>query len=162
MPFEVPKHLIVRETEHWIVNHRVGASLPGYLMIGSRAGATNLFDLPPEALSELGLLMAAIEQALHDCLRPDHIYLSRYGHTPGHTIHFHVIPIYGWVREAFAADSRYRVLRSFYTPGVETSDPDGGELTLFVWREFCESKNPPRIQGPTVAEAIQLLRDKLG
>ncbi len=130
-------------------------------MVGSRMETTNLHDLSPAALAELGSLLASAQQALVDLFGPEHIYMGRYGHTEGHSIHFHVIPIYSWVKEAFAADARYRVLRSFYTPGVPTSDPDGGELTLYVWREFCESKTPPPIQGPSVAETIILLKEKM-
>ncbi|SCB28740.1 hypothetical protein GA0061100_106446 [Rhizobium hainanense] len=53
-------------------------------------------------------------------------------------------------------------------PGIGSSDnlpkgrggteTDGAELTLFVWREFCECLQPPPIEGPTVPEAIALLR----
>jgi diadenosine tetraphosphate (Ap4A) HIT family hydrolase len=161
MAFTPPPDLIVAETEHWIVNHRVDSSLPGYLMVGSRNETTNLYELPPAALAELGPLLASVQQAISNLLKPDHLYVGRYGHTAGHSIHFHVIPICSWVKETFANDSRYRVLRSFYTPGVYTSDPDGAELTLYVWREFCESKTPPRIQSPSVPEAISLLREKL-
>jgi diadenosine tetraphosphate (Ap4A) HIT family hydrolase len=161
MSFNTPCHLIIKETKHWIINHRIGSNLPGYLMVGSRKETTDLHDLSPDALAELGPLLASVQKALSDLFSPDHIYISRYGHAEGHSIHFHVIPIYSWVKKAFAEDDRYRVLRSFYTPGVPTSDPDGGELTLYVWREFCESKNPPPIQGPSVAEVISLIKEKM-
>jgi diadenosine tetraphosphate (Ap4A) HIT family hydrolase len=161
MRYQVPGQLIINETEHWIINHRVESTLPGYLMIGSRKETTNLSDLSSAAQAELGLLLAATQKALTDLFNPEHIYMGRYGHTEGHSIHFHIIPIYAWVKEAFAADERYRVLQSFYTPGVPTSDPDGGELTLYVWREFCERKTPPLVERPTVDEAIRLLREKL-
>jgi len=161
MAFEIPDHLIVKEAGHWIINHRMGANLPGYLMIGSRVDTTNLFDLSSAAQSELGVLLAQTQQALSELFQPEHIYIGRYGHTKGHSIHFHVIPIYAWVKDAFLADDQYRVLRSFYTPGVSTSDPDGSELTLYVWRELCESKNPPPIHGPTVESVISLLKEKL-
>lgn len=35
---------------------------------------------------------------------------------------------------------------------------DGAELTLFVWREFCEKAEPPLTQGPSVAQAIDMVR----
>lgn len=31
-------------------------------------------------------------------------------------------------------------------------------MTLFVWREFGESLEPPAIQGPSVAAVIEELR----
>jgi diadenosine tetraphosphate (Ap4A) HIT family hydrolase len=159
MAFIPPEHLIIAETEHWRINHRVDSHLPGYLMVGAKAETTNLFELAPAALAELGPLLARTQEALTDLFHPDHIYIGRYGHTEGHSIHFHVIPIYSWVKDAFATDPRYRILQSFYNPDVPTSNPDGGELTLYVWREFCESKNPPKIHGPSVSEAIGLLRE---
>lgn len=56
---------------------------------------------------------------------------------PGLPVHFHLIPLYDWVEELFWEDTRYRTLQQF---GVPTTEPltDGAELTLFVWREFCE------------------------
>lgn len=157
-PFEPPTELVVGETEHWIINHRVGARLPGYLMIGSRAATTNLSEIAPEGLRELGVLMALAQQALRELFAPEQIYLGRYGHMAGHSIHFHVIPIHACVKRAFLADARYRVLDSFNTPGVERSDVDGAEMTLFVWRELCESKTPPPAEGPEIPEAVRQLR----
>ena len=161
MTFHVPAHLIIKKTEHWIINHRIDSDLPSYLMVGSRKETTNLYDLSSAALAELGPLLASTQKALSDLFHPEHIYVSRYGHTEGHSIHFHVIPIYSWVKKAFAKDDRYRILRSFYIPGVPTSDPDGGELTLYVWREFCESKSPPAIQGPAGAESSAVWKEKM-
>ncbi len=161
MAFIPPEHLIIVETEHWLISHRVDSHLPGYLMVGSKAETTNLFELAPAAQAELGPLLASVQQALTDLFHLDHIYVGKYGHIEGYSIHFHVIPIYSWVKDAFAADSRYRILQSFYTPNVPTSNPDGGEYTLFVWRELCESKNPPKIHGPSVSKAIDLLKERI-
>jgi diadenosine tetraphosphate (Ap4A) HIT family hydrolase len=160
MAFKVPQQFIIKETGHWLINHRVDSALPGYLMIGSRTDTTNLFDLPPLALADLGVLLAATQKALTDALHPSHIYVGRYGHQEGHSVHFHIIPIYAWVKDAFTSDSRYNVLKSFYTAGAANSAYDGAELTLYVWREFCESPNPPPIPGPSVAESIHLLKQR--
>ena len=149
MAFQIPPHLIIKETGHWIVNHRVGSHLPGYLMVGSRMETTNLFDLPPAALAELGPLLALAQQALLDLFRPEQLYLGRYGHMTGFSIHFHVIPIQAWVREAFEADSRYRSVCT-----------DGAGLTHYIWREFCESETPPRVYGPSVTEVVDRLRPR--
>jgi hypothetical protein len=43
---------------------------------------------------------------------------------------------------------------------VETAT-DGAELTLFVWHEFCERAEPPPVKGPSVSEAIELLREAM-
>jgi diadenosine tetraphosphate (Ap4A) HIT family hydrolase len=157
--FQIPEHLIIKTTDHWIVNHRVDSKLPGYLMIGSRRHTTQLDDLPPAARAELGPLLAQVQRALREILHAEHVYLGRYGHQRGTSIHFHAIPIYGWVKAAFDADPRYAVLKTFYTPGAGNSDYDGAELTLYIWREFCEKNAPPKIQGPSISEVMQLLKE---
>ena len=153
----IPRQFHVLETEHWLVNHRINSALPGYLMIGSRQQISQLPELPPEALSELGLLLAKAEGALREIFGAVRVYSGRYGHSPGHTPHFHVIPIYPWVEDLFWKDERYRILDSLAEGPGETAT-DGAQMTLFVWREFCERKNPPPIEGPSVEEAIALLR----
>jgi diadenosine tetraphosphate (Ap4A) HIT family hydrolase len=157
--FQIPEHLIIKTTDHWIVNHRVDSKLPGYLMISSRHPATQLCDHPPAALAQLGPLLAAAQRTLLEILQADHVYLGRYGHQSGHSIHFHAIPVYSWVKAAFAADPRYAVLKTFYTPGADNTEFDGAELTLFIWREFCEKPIPPVLQGPSVSDAIHLLKE---
>jgi diadenosine tetraphosphate (Ap4A) HIT family hydrolase len=138
----------------------MNSSLPGYLMLGSKAFADELSDLSMEALSSLGPLMAKVQSAMRIMLRPDRIYIGRYGHRQGYPLHFHMIPIYDWVERLFWQDTRYRALEDFAGPVVETA-VDGAELTFFVWREFCERLDPPAVQGPTVAETIAILREAM-
>jgi diadenosine tetraphosphate (Ap4A) HIT family hydrolase len=159
--FEPPKHLVILQTEHWVLNHRVDAALPGYLMLGARASTNDLSTMRPEALAELGTLLARAQQALNATLKPEHLYIGRYGHMAGHALHFHIIPICGWVKQSFFADPRYRVLQSFCQPsdgGDSAGDTDGAELTLYVWREFCENPDPPPISGPPIREVVERLK----
>lgn len=72
---------------------------------------------------------------------------GRYGHSPGYSLHFHVIPNYDWVEALFWQHDRYRALDKFAEGRSETA-PDGVELTFFIWREFCERAVPPPIKGP--------------
>lgn len=134
-------------------------------MVGSRSETNSLADLPEVALHELGIHLSRLQRILTGLFDPPHFYVGRYGHTAGHSIHFHVIPVYDWVADAFAGDDRYRVLHRFYTPGDydDGSDApfDGAEMTLYIWREFCESRTPPEIAGPSVEEVIELVRNKL-
>ena len=164
--FRAPEHLVVHESDHWIINHRVNSALPGYFMVGSKMDTNDLSHLPKESLSELGSHLAKLQQIITELLSPPHIYVGRYGHMTGHTIHFHVIPVYDWVARAFDSDERYRTLRQFYTAGVyeDGSDTtfDGAEMTLFIWREFCESRNPPVIHGPSVQEIVETVRKRIG
>ena len=126
-------------------------------MLGSKLQADDLSELPEGALTSLGPLLAKAQQTLRVTLKPVQVYIGRYGHSPGHSIHFHLIPVYDWVETLFWHDDRYRLLENF---AEKDGDPgaDGAELTLFIWREFCERSKPPPINGPSVDETIVLLR----
>jgi len=97
---------------------------------------------------EVGSLLAHATRILRDDLEAERVYVTRFGHEPDHTVHFHVIPVYSWIVAAYHADRRY---------AVETT-PDGANLTLFIWREYCESGSPPPCGGPSVREAIATIR----
>jgi len=96
--FEPPKHLVILQTEDWVLNHRVDTALQGYLMLGTRMPTNDLSLLRSEALVQLGTLLANAQKALTAILKPEHLYIGRFGHTAGHPLHFHLIPICGWVR----------------------------------------------------------------
>ena len=149
---------ILHETEHWQLNHHLASALPGYLMLGAKAPIHSLADMPEAALAELGGLLAKTQRVMEAQLKPKWLYISRYGHMPGFPLHFHFIPVYDWVEEAFWRDERYRLLQGFGTQPPAKPLTDGAELTLFVWREFGESMTPPQIQGETVHSVIDRLR----
>ena len=130
-------------------------------MLGACAPTNDLSTMRPEALAELGILLARAQKALNAILQPEHLYIGRYGHMAGHALHFHIIPVCGWVKQSFFGDPRYRVLQSFYQPSDgdnAAGGTDGAELTLYVWREFCENPNPPRISGPPIREVVESLK----
>jgi diadenosine tetraphosphate (Ap4A) HIT family hydrolase len=158
--FQPAKHLVILQTEDWVLNHRVDSALPGYLMLGARVPTNDLSVLRPQALAQLGTLLANAQTALTAILKPEHLYIGRYGHSAGYSLHFHLIPICAWVRQLFFDDLRYRVLRDLtHHSGVLDADKtDGAELTLYVWREFCENPVPPPISGPSVQEVIERLK----
>jgi diadenosine tetraphosphate (Ap4A) HIT family hydrolase len=123
--------------------------------------ATNdLSVLRPEALAKLGTLPANAQKALNALLRPEHLYIGRYGRTAGHALHFHLIPICGWVKQLFFDNPRYRVLRTIsrHSGALDADEADGAELTLYVWREFCESPAAPPISRPSVHEVVERLK----
>ncbi|MCY1668857.1 HIT family protein [Rhizobium sp. SL86] len=157
---EIPRQFHLMETEHWLVNHRMNSALPGYLMIGSKRDEDDLAALCPEALAELGPLLALVQRFLRERLSAGRVYLGRFGHTPGFAVHFHAIPVYGWVEQAFLQDVRYRAL-----DGLRRADlghaPDGADLTLYVTREFCERTPPAPIEGPGVDVVMALARREL-
>jgi diadenosine tetraphosphate (Ap4A) HIT family hydrolase len=158
--FEPPERLVILKTEHWVLNHRVDSALPGYLMLGARMFTNDLSRMPPEALAELGPLLARSQQALDAILKPEHLHIGRYGHIAGYALHFHIIPVCGWVKQSFFRDPRYRVLQSLHQPSdVDVSfETDGGEMTLYIWREFCENPVPPPVFGPAIHEVMERLK----
>jgi len=149
---------ILFETEHWLLNHHLASKLPGYLMLGAKAPVDSLADMSDAALAELGGLLAKTQRVMEAQLKPKWLYISRYGHLPGFPLHFHFIPVYDWVEEAFWRDERYRRLQGLGSQDLAKTLTDGAELTLFVWREFGESPMPPVIHGPSVAQVIGNLR----
>jgi diadenosine tetraphosphate (Ap4A) HIT family hydrolase len=155
--FQPPEDLIILRTPDWLLNHRVDSALPGYLMLGAAAGQAGLPDMPARGLARLGPLLAQVQRALETALAPRYLYIGRYGHSAGHAFHFHIIPVCDWVMRGLLADPRYRMLRSLQTAGPP-GEPDGAELTLYIWREFCESAAPPQIFGATVEETVARLR----
>jgi diadenosine tetraphosphate (Ap4A) HIT family hydrolase len=94
--FQPAKHLVILQTEDWVLNHRVDSALPGYLVLGARMPTNGPFPfLRPDALARLGTLLANAQKALNTLLRPQHLYIGCYGHMVGHALHFHLIPICG-------------------------------------------------------------------
>ena len=149
MQFIPPEEMIVHETAHWRVNHRVGCLVPGYLMVGAKSpDAIELSDLTVAAQREIGSILAQATRILRADLGAERVYVGRYGHDAGYTVHFHVIPVYPWIVSAFHADSRYE----------SGPNPDGANLTLFIWREYCETSSPRPCPAPSVAEAIGTIR----
>ena len=155
---DIPLPFIIHETTHWLINHRKDSHLPGYLMLSAKQMTDSLATLSIEAIVELGVLQAKIQQAIDTHLHPNRLYIGRFGHDAGHSIHFHFIPIYPWVEALFWQDERYRSLQTFGSLPDGSSQTDGAELTLFVWREFCERPDPPSIEAPSVDLAIAALR----
>ncbi|MGN8274732.1 HIT family protein [Pseudomonas sp. SMN5] len=158
---DIPPRFIIYESTHWVVNHRMDSALPGYLMLSAREMTNSLAALPAQALVELGALQARIQLAIETHLHPQRLYISRFGHDAGYSIHFHFIPIYPWIEALFWQDDRYRSLQAFGSLDDTVLETDGAELTLFVWREFCERPDPPVVQGPSIEQTISVLRREL-
>ncbi len=149
--FAPPRELIVAETEHWLVNQRIGCPLPGFLMAGARDGAaTSLPLLCDAALAELGLLLARCTAAIESVLGAERVYVARYGHTPGFAVHFHLLPLHAWIVDLYRADSR-----------AVMDEPDGPEMARFIDRAFCVDDVAPEIVGPSLDEVLPRLRAAL-
>ncbi|SIR01198.1 Diadenosine tetraphosphate (Ap4A) hydrolase [Rhizobium sp. RU35A] len=157
---DIPPQFHLLETQHWRINHRMNSALPGYLMVGSKRHVDDLADLCPAALCELGPLLALVQRFLQARFGAERVYLCRFGQTPGFPVHFHAIPVYGWVEQAFAQDTRYHALDDFREADFGHA-PDGADLTLYVAREFCERGPPAAIEGPSVETVMAITREEL-
>ncbi|WP_335720547.1 HIT family protein [Pseudomonas putida] len=155
---EIPARFIIHESRYWVLNHRMDSALPGYLMLSAKHMTNSLAALPLEAQWELGVLQALIQKTIEDHLSPKHLYIGRFGHDAGYSIHFHFIPVYDWVEAIFWQDERYRLLQTFGSGDTAPQQTDGAELMLFIWREFCERPVPPAIQGHRVDDVVATLR----
>ncbi len=150
MAFKIPPELIIHEGSHWVINHRVDTEMPGYLMIGARDNKVrNFSDLSTEALVELGPLIGQATKFVEEELKPKRLFCSRYGYAEGYSIHFHVVPIYGWLEDEFFNDPEYAKLHC-----------DGSSLTLFLWREYIESPVKREIKGPLVTDVVKRLKGR--
>jgi diadenosine tetraphosphate (Ap4A) HIT family hydrolase len=166
MTFVPNPEFIVFETEYWRVNQRVDCTLPGYLMLAPKDTFVRSFSgLSRAASIELGPLLAKISSTIEELLRPRFLYVTRFGHAPGHNLHFHIIPVYDWVVDAMRADQRYEMLRALRDPenyiSREAEEFDGPETVLFIGREFAERREPLQIKGPPMAVVLDLLRKSL-
>ena len=158
MAFIPPPWSIVLQTELWTLNHNIDARIPGYLMLSPNRSVSDFSDLSNAELSSMGHLISIATTAIKTTLSPENIFISRYGVTSGFSLHFHIIPVHEWVKRLFSQDIRYQTLKDF--KGSKFVDfPDGADWTLFIWREFVESENPPPCEGPSVADTISLLRE---
>ncbi|MNH21026.1 hypothetical protein D3C79_808180 [compost metagenome] len=118
---DIPPRFIIHQTRHWVLNHRMNSALPGYVMLSAKAQTNALSTLPIEAQAELGVLLAQTQKIIEDLLQPKRLYIGRFGHDPGHSIHFHFIPVYPWVEALFWEDERYRALQTFGS--IDSDEP---------------------------------------
>ena len=158
---QVDPALILLETPHWIVSHGAAATLPGYVFVGARSG-DSLAALPYEALTELGPLLARVQSAIERSLGAERVYVGRFGHSPGWPVHFHLVPVYAWLRESLERDARYAHLREHH--GHADCGHDGADILLYVFREWTTAEGrgtAPPTGTPSVADAVARLRAAL-
>lgn len=144
---------VVFETEHWRVNQRVDSPLPGYLVVGARC-ESSLHSLADGALVELGPILSRAAAVLESLLDAEHVHVCQFGYESGHSTHFHLIPIYEWVKEAYFQAAAERETEVWYPDFA-----DGPSLTLFVSEEFSRGRSPCEIRGPAMFHVIRQLRD---
>lgn len=131
---------ILWQGNHWNLILVSEYTLPGYLILGARDESLDQFsELSDEQSVEMGRAISLACSVLERCLKPKNILAGRYGLMPGHQIHYHIVPIYDWVFEAFENNEDYKVFETI-TPPDYPANPDGAALLAFVWRELCVKK----------------------
>jgi len=163
--FEPPEELVVLTTGHWRVNQCCDVALPGYLIVQALdPSADRLATLSEGAQAELGSVLARVHAALEDELSPLITYCTKWGHGPGHPVHFHVIPVFPWVEEALRREERFHVLGDLHAPPgwPFPAEYDGTEMSLFVRRALSDRADPQPAAGPSREEVVRRLRARLG
>ncbi|MBP6985218.1 MAG: hypothetical protein KBB83_01350 [Alphaproteobacteria bacterium] len=87
--------MLIHETSHWILKHRADSKLPGYLILQAKSPqADSLSKLSCNSINELGFLQAQATGCLETRLGARLVYICRFGHQPGNSPHFHIVPFY--------------------------------------------------------------------
>lgn len=148
--------MILWRGQFWRIELKEGYTLPGYLVIGC-SGASKFDELDQQSSREMGETIQLATSALEKVLSPRHVLAGRFGLIPGNPIHYHVVPIYDWVEQAFKESSDYIGLDQLNPPDYPVH-PDGALLLAFVWREMCVRKrhlieyDPHRVRSILKAE----------
>jgi diadenosine tetraphosphate (Ap4A) HIT family hydrolase len=93
--------LLVHETTHFIVTACEDCDVPGYLIVRSRAETGLLRELTPEALGQLGGLLAKLEAAVLSTIHADRLYVLRFSEATT-AVHFHLFPRTSEIARAWA------------------------------------------------------------
>src|SRR4051794_26478234 len=85
---------IIHQTKHFVV-HAIAAESPleGWVVLTSRAHVRGFYDLPADALGEMGQLAAKIAIEQKRALGAEHVYAMAIGDVLLHS-HLHLIPRY--------------------------------------------------------------------
>lgn len=110
--------MIVFKDSHFSLEHPDNCGIPGYLILRPLTAVNSLSDLAPEALTELGPLMARAMAAIQKVTSPERIYVLRFGEEV-EAIHFHLFP-------------RFREMAALYKQ-LHPSQPVASGAQMFDW-----------------------------
>lgn len=83
----------IYRTRFWDVVHSYNTALPGWTVLVARRHIEAIADLSPEESVELGRLITATSQALHDVTRCLKTYIIQFAEAAEHPhVHVHVVP----------------------------------------------------------------------
>ena len=92
----------ITETKHWIVEHCLGSLGIGSLVIKTKTHKEDLTEGFKEELVELAVLLSKTHGALESVLKPDRIYIAKWGETTEH-LHFVIQPVDKKTKQRFDA-----------------------------------------------------------
>ena len=131
--------------------------MPGYFVVQTDEKATSLASLSPASLRDLGALLGELSDLLESEFGAQRVQVAKLGHTPGHSAHFHVMPVYDWMSAELAANERYACLRDLQAD----FGPDGVDLLLYVVREYGEAQRRPPPSAPSIDRVVEAARLRL-
>ena len=122
------------ESNGWLINANMTYSIPGYMYVTHKS-ATEFADLNQPDTAELGQALKLATQTAEEVLKPENVLVGRFGLVSAHPIHFHITPVYSWVKDALKSNPSY-VSYQTNNPEGYPAVPDGAELQAFIWREM--------------------------
>ena len=102
-PVAGAERFLIGETASFRTVQAAGYRIPGYLIVEDRHHRTRLADLSLAERTELASHLAAAERVLDDLVKPERVYVLRFGEEVP-AIHFHVVPRTKSLVEAYLAE----------------------------------------------------------
>lgn len=144
---QIPENYLIFETESFRVEQCLLCPVPGYLILKPKKAVQRCSDLPIDTWRELGEAISTACRAVEAIIRPERIYIARFGEEVGE-IHFHIFPRTRWLLD------RYR--ENINRP----SGPVSGPL-IFDWaRETYKRNRPHDFPGIGMEDALQEIKKK--
>jgi len=113
-------------------------------MVSSRHPKPDLYELPADALQELGLVLRETEILLRAVYAPFKVIFSKLGFTKGFSCHFHVAAVTESLLSEIAANHHF------------ADEPDGNDVMLFLSRNYCERILSPQEQSDLTNTTLML------
>lgn len=136
------KNLELVRGQYWRVNLNQSFGIPGYLFLQCLRDEVGQFSqLSAHEAAEMGILLQRASRAIETVLKPELVLTGRYGLVPGHTIHFHLMPLFSELFDRYKERPEYQNFQQNNPPDYPAV-PDAAELMAFAWREYCWLGNP--------------------
>jgi diadenosine tetraphosphate (Ap4A) HIT family hydrolase len=114
-------------------------------MVSSREAKSELHELSPAALLELGAVLKNVETLLRSVYAPFKVIFAKLGFSAGFACHFHVVPVTQELLAEISSHPQY------------AAEPDGNDALLFVNRIYCERDLTPPEQAE-ILHSVSMLR----